>query len=442
MRGRTRPVPWPLVILAWGGSALAVIWGAVLVRAEGSLTRALQLLSDGLLYGVSLLAQSVLSGWFLLAVAITPVALRLVRDLLPRARRVEVGQIRLELLQPDLADLAFRIGPPAQPLEEWAAIPKQEVLGSDGPILDEPPSSEAYQACMAALPVLFQDLSGENQSAKAEALIQLESGWAGEFLPELAASVSYLRVHARRNRVVLEGYLSITLLFRHLMLFFYGRHEHAAHLAQDLDLLSLRDRMGFLRRPVMLWVLLALCRQKRWAEIETLLRHMEPYSLEHAAVRAHGELARGHTGESIAAATAALHDQPGTSPFHALLLVTLGRALLEEGRPLEAIEPVRRLLETSLPDDSGLATPLRAVARQVLARSATLLNWHEPLYALYGADPEARQDPFLLHALAVLTGRAGQVQQARHLIRQAEALVPAGGEILARAIREAAQWLG
>ncbi len=428
-------------LLCWIGLALVLLWGAVLIESGGSVVQAVHVLSRALVRGTSRLAESVLSGWFILALVSAPVILSLLRDLLPRTRRLEVGHLRLEFAAPDLADLALLEGPPAVPLEEWTPIPRHEMAGTDGPIQQEPPLDHAYQDCMARLPGLFRDLSAENQHAKGEALRLLESGWPGEYLPELIASVTHLRACARRNRVVLEGYLSITLLFRHLMLFFQGRQEHAVLLVQDLDLLAEHDRMGFLRRPAMLWVLLSLSRQKAWPQIETLRRLLVPGSPEHAAVAAHEELARGCPEAAISVASVALADEPPINAVTALLLVTLGRALLEVGRPLEAIGPARRVLDTPLANDAGLAVPLRTGARQVLVRAAVLLEWPAPIYSLYGVDPEGQRDPVLLHALSLLTNRAGQRSQAEQFIRQARALVPTGCKELDHAIHATARWI-
>jgi tetratricopeptide (TPR) repeat protein len=339
-----------------------------------------------------------------------------------------------------LADLAFSAAMVQPPLEEMMAIPRREMVGTDGPILETPPQHEAYQACMARLPGLFRNLSAENMAAKGQELIQLEESWPGEYLPELIASVTCLRTHARRNRVRLSGYLSITLLFRHLFLFFHGLHEHAAHLVQDLDLLEERDREGFLRRPVLIWVLLALCRLKRWEEAEQL-RRMLPGGLEQQAVAAYTLLARGQAAQAAAMAEAALADAPPLSAFSALLAVVQGRALLDLGRPLEALKPARWVLVGPLTDPVGLAGPLRTNARQVLARAASALNWPEPLYHLYEQDADSRQDPLVVQALAVLTGRAGQREQARCFIRQASALVRGDHSGLSKAIAETARWL-
>lgn len=420
--------------------ALALVWGAVLIKAEGSIPQAVQSLSTSLLRGLSTLAPSVLSGWFILALAVTPTALRLVRQILPRARSLELGQFRVHLTPTDLADLAFATDL-SLPLVDILAMPHREMAGADGPLQDEPPHDDAYRTCMAQLPVLFRDLSPENVSARGQDLARLEEGWSGEFTPELAASVAYLRRYARQNQVQLSGYLSITLLFRHLMLFFHGRQEHAAQLVQDLDLLDPEDRLGFLRRPVMLWILLALCRQRLWDEVEGLQRWLRVGSLERQAVHAYSLLARGRAGEAAALAEAGLIGTPSSSSFAALLAMTQGRALLELGRPLEALPPARWLLANTPTDDPGLAAPLRASARQVVARAAAALNWAEPLYALYEQVPESRHDPLVLQALAVLTGRAGQREQARQFIRQAEGLVRPESGPLARAVAETAQWL-
>lgn len=426
--------------VVWISLSLTLLWGAVLVKSNGSVPVAIQSLAISLLKGLSMLAPSLMSGWFLLALAVTPAALRLLREILPRTQRLEVGQFKVQLSPTDLAELAFA-GEIHLPLAETMAIPHREMAGSEGPLQEEPPRDEAYQRCMAELPRLFRDLNAANMTAKGEALAQLEEGWQGEYVPELVASVTYLRSYARQNEVQLSGYLSITLLFRHLMLFFHGQQEHAAHLVQDLDLLDPEDRTGFLRRPLMLWVLLALCRQRRWDEVDQLGQWLPAGSWAQQAVRAYGSLARGDAAQAAAIAGAALSGSPPVSSFTTLLAITGAHALLSGGRPLEAIGPARWVLANPAPDDPGLAGPLRTSARQVLARAATQLNWVDPVYQLHEQHPDSRQDPLVLHALAILTGRAGQRVQARHLIRRAAALVdPANGE-LSRAIEETARWL-
>lgn len=428
--------------LPWAGlfACLIVVLGAVLIQAEGSVQLTSKALSTSLLRGLSMLAPTVLNGWFLLLIAVTPLALRLLREVLPRAQRVEVGQIKVQFSPSDLADLAFA-APADMRVEQLVAIPRQEMAGTAGPIADQPPTDPAYHTCMARLPGLFRDLRAENMAAKAQELMRLEDAWEGEYAPELKASVTYLRTFARRNRVQLKGYLSITLIFRHLMLFFHGRHEHAAQLVQDLDLLDERDRDGFLQRPAMLWVLLALCSHRAWEETDRLRLLLPAGGLEQQAVAAYTLLARGQVGRAAALAESALADTPPHSPCTALLEVTQGRALLELGRPLEALSATRPMLHQPLPDDGNLAGPLRSWARQVIARAAAALDWPDPLYSLYEHDPEARRDPLVLHALAVLTGRAGQREQARHFLRQAEALIAPDNSGLHRAISETARAL-
>lgn len=441
MRSRERNRE-PLLWLIWVGVGLALLWGALVIQAGGSIALAAATLAGALLKGVTMLAPSVLSGWFLLALFAAPGLLRLAGRLLPRASSLEVGQVKLHFAPLDLAELALGGPPRIPPGEEFWTIPGLEMAGSDGPILEEPPADPGYQYGMAQLPLLFRDLSAENMSAKGQALIDLEQGWVGEYAPELAASILHLRTYARRNMARLTGYLSITLLFRHLMLFFHGRQQHAAQLVQDLELLEPHHREGFLRRPAMLWVLLALCQRGEWADAQRLCNWLPAGETEERAALAYLRLLQGKPAEAAVLAELALADTPPLTSFTALLALTQGRALLALERPLEALAPTRWVLTAPLLGDGGLAEPLRTAARQVIARAATLLGWPEPLYALYQSDAQAGQDPVVLHALALLAARAGQREQARQFIRRAEALLPAGKSELSRAIKETAGWLG
>lgn len=434
---------WARWLLAAAG-LLCLLWLALLIEWGWSPPHALAALARSTLWGAERLATSVLSGWFLLLLILLPLLLPLARQLLPRTRSLEVGGLKLQFDPLDLATLAFEPGRPPPSLAESLAIPAHEMTGSDGPILDQPPDHPAYRHCIAELPGLFCDLSTENMHAKGEALRALEEGWRGEYLPELSLSVAVLRAWARRHQVRLEGYLSITLLFRHLMLFYHGVGEHAALLVEDLDLLTETDRQGFLRRPALFWVALSLTQQRRWAVMEQLQRSLPPQSPERTAVACLALLAQGDASQAAAlAANAGPHgrDLP-LSPAQGLLLALQSQALLADERPLEAVAPAQQLLDSPLADDGGLRGPLCTVARRCIARAALLLNWPQPLYQRVLSDEEHGGDPAVLQSLAVLVGRAGQVKQGLRFVRQAQALLgPEHGPHLTRAVGETLQWL-
>lgn len=427
------------IIFGWA-SWTAVLVSVILV-ADSAKKDAWWWLGDSLLRGLSALGNVVWTPWFVLFVIILAAYGRQVRDLLNRLARnvktLEVSGVKVSLGDPTPVVTGLAVG-------WWSDKPEPtgdtaDAAGSDGPMQNRPLGPDpAYERCLEETPGLLAGMTQENHWECGKKLRALEWSWIGEYAEQLEQSTRLLRqaIRDKRVQVYTYRYLATGLPVRHMMLYMYGRLEHAEQFFADLPAIDRPSLIYVLKEPITFWFLVYLCDRKQFHHAQRLVglgEFMNPdLTFSGQALQTYLYLKQGQYEQAACQAAAYLNSELHSSPDVALPRIVLhyaaAMANLKVNIPTETITHAMAILRDDAVAAYGLRTYLRRHAIRLYSEACYQLKQYEQITQLMSDEPEAALDPYVLNALAVARHTEGDTRAAASFLMRAMDLLPPAGE--------------